>query len=109
MVGVTNVLWKPTEPTQKSDDITFQLSLTMMKINSSSIIRCPTKILCGGIESHFIKCFVVQVQVAIVQSGHVGHDFCSPQVSMNDLLNTDIQPMYILHQEVEQHGEPYFR
>lgn len=100
---------RPTEPIQKSNDIIFQSTLTMMKINFSTIIRCPSNTLYGGIERYFIKCFVVQIQVAIVQSGHFGHDFCSQQVSMNDLLNTDIQPMYTLHQEVEQHGEPYFR
>ena len=55
MVGNTNVLWKPTEPTLKSDDVTSQLTLTMMKMNLSTIIRCPIKILYGGIVHYFIK------------------------------------------------------
>ena len=109
MVGFTNFLWKATEPTQKSDYVTSQLTLTMMKMNFSTIFRCPTKTRYGGIDRYFIKCFVVQIQVAVVHSGHVGLDFCSPQLYMNDLLNTHIQYIYILHQDVEKLGEPHFR
>jgi hypothetical protein len=83
LVGVTNVLWQATEPTQKPNDITFQLILTTMKINVPISIRCPTETLYGGIERYFLQCFVAQIQVAIVQSGHFGHDLCNQQVSMN--------------------------